>query len=220
VSKFTVLEKTDSNPYQAQIAALEARLAEEKAAGKGPRHPDVIKVRQNLQEVKALAEGASGNTRSAVRSSKNPIYAAAEARVYELESSLAVARQEKRRLEKQVGGAERKAALMPEQLSELRDLQDGYSAAKKDYDQVVAKLKQSEQQVELERASAEARHDLITPPQLEYVDHRSEMRKRAMKSVIAFAGIGFLAVAGWLVYRRKLTLGMLKLPKKTVPASV
>jgi pSer/pThr/pTyr-binding forkhead associated (FHA) protein len=219
VSKFTVLEKTENNPYQSQIAQLEAKLAEERAAGKGPRHPDVIKVQQNLNEVRALAEGATGNTRSAVRSSKNPIYAAAEARVYELESSLGVARQEKARLQSKLKTAQTEAALMPEEESRLEDLQAEFDAAKGEVDRIEAKLRQSEQQVELERASAEARHDLITPPQLEYVDHRAEMRKRATKATIAAGGLSFLLVGAWLVYRRKITLEMLKLPKKTVPVT-
>lgn len=219
VSQFTVLEKTDNNPYQEQIARLEAQLAEERAAGKGPRHPDIIKLQQNLQEVKALAEGSSGNTRSAVRSSKNPIYAAAEARVYQLESSLAVARQEKARVEQQIAAAETKASQLPEQVSRYEDLQEAYEAAKEDYERIADKLEQSEQQVELERASAEARHDLITPPQLEYVDHRSRMRKHAIKAVIVFVGLSFLGVTAYLIYRRRLTLEMLKLPKKSVPAS-
>jgi uncharacterized protein involved in exopolysaccharide biosynthesis len=216
VSKFTVLEKTDNNPYQERIAALEAQLAEERAAGKGPRHPDVIKVQQNLEEVKALARGASGNTQSAVRSSKNPIYAAAEARVYELESSLAVAKQERERLKAQIAEAEQKAAQLPEQVSRLEDLQEEYEEAKEEYDRISTKLRQSQQQVELERASAEARHDLITPPQLEYVDHRERMRMHALKAMILIGAITFLAVLGYLIYRRRLTLEMLKLPKKRV----
>lgn len=219
VSRFTVLEKTDNNPYQERIAALEAQLAAERAAGKGPRHPDVIKVQQNLEEVKALAGGASGNTQSAVRSSKNPIYAAAEARVYELESSLAVARQERERLKKQIAEAETKAAQLPEQVSRFEDIQEEYEEAKEEYDRIASKLRQSEQQVELERASAEARHDLITPPQLEYVDHRTRMRKHAIKAVALFFGITFVSVLGYLVYRRRITLEMLKLPKKRVAAS-
>ena len=216
VSKFTVLEKTDNNPYQERIAALESELAAERAAGKGPRHPDVIKVKQNLEEVKALASGASGNTQSAVRSSKNPIYAEAEARVFELESSLGVARQEAARLKRQIAEAETKASELPEQVSKFEDLQEEYETAKTEYERIIEKLRQTEQQVELERASAEARHDLITPPTLAYVDHRSRMRKHAIKAVLTFSGVAFVGVFFYLVYRRRITGAMLKLPKKQV----
>jgi len=219
VSEFTVQEKTDNNPYQGQIAKLEADLAAERAAGKGPRHPDVKKIQQNLEELRRLAEGSSGNTRTAVRSSKNPIYATAEARVYELQSSLAVARQEKKRLEEEIAEAESKAAEMPEQESQFDELQEEYTAAEEEYDRILAKLRQSEQQVELERASAEARHDLITPPQIEYVDHRSRMRKHAMMATVGAIGVSFLLVALYLVYRKRITLSMLKPPTKSVPVS-
>ncbi|NJK90160.1 MAG: hypothetical protein HC923_12760 [Myxococcales bacterium] len=219
VSPFVVLDRTENNPYQAQIATIEAQLAAERASGKGPKHPDVVKLEESLTSIRRLASGESGNTTSSVRSSKNPIYLTAEANVFQLESSLAVARQERERITEMLKDAEQKVTLLPKQESNFDELDREYKVAKQDYDVILSKLKEAEQQVELERAASEARYDMITPPQVEYVDEATAMKKHATKFAALVTILGFVGLTAYLIYRRKLTLDMLKPSKAAVPAS-
>jgi pSer/pThr/pTyr-binding forkhead associated (FHA) protein len=214
VSAFTVESQTRTNPYASQVAEIEAKLAAAKAAGKGPMHPDVQRLKSNLQRMRQLYEQNKAGQAESVSSVKNPIYAAAEARVFTLEQSLAVARQQKGRLEKELDSMKSRVARLPERESKYADLVREYKAAKEEHLRLLDRVKQAQQQVELERASAEARYDLITPVQLEYVDESAqEQKKMVMYAAAGFVFGGVLIILD-LFRRRKLELGMFMDPRK------
>lgn len=214
VSAFTVLEQTRTNPYAGQIADLNSKLVEARASGKGPMHPDVKRLQGNLERLQSLAAGAKDAPSASVRSSKNPIYAAAEARVFELEQSLAVAKQEKASLESQLAQHERRVSNLPELESKYADLTRAYESAKKEHLRLLDMVKQAQQQVELERASVEARYDLISPVQAELFDVEAYMMKRVTAGTAAGVLLGFFLVTLWLFRVRVLTLDMFIDPKK------
>jgi pSer/pThr/pTyr-binding forkhead associated (FHA) protein/uncharacterized protein involved in exopolysaccharide biosynthesis len=209
VNKYDVGSTSKNNPYAAEVAKSETELASARASGLGPNHPKVKNLEEKLSRLRTLAE-SRGDSTSAVTSRLNPIYAATEARILQAESQLALAQQEKELVQKQIEESSGTASRLPEQEKKYAELVDRAKSSKKELMLMTEKLKIAKQQVELERATAAAKYDLINPPEIMFVDEKALLQKSATMGAGGGLAVSLLLITLWMLIRTKaLTLEML-----------
>ena len=81
------------------------------------------------------------------------------------------------------------------------DLTRSYDATKALHTRIFDQLKTTELQYELERASATARYEIITPPRLEYVSVVKTFVKRAGAAMVAGFALGMVIAAAFQIRR-------------------
>ncbi len=214
--KFDRSETLSVNPYLPQIAEIESQLAEARAAGKGPRHPDVVELENRLDQIKRLSNksGAGGST-GETRMTLNPLYVNTRAEIGRLETLLARYRQEAKSLRKEISEQSEDVEVLPQKEATYEELLAQQKDINEEVGRLSSKLKEARQQVELERSSAEARYDLILEPTIEYVDEKEQMQEAGMKGMVTGFGLAFVLVSYLLIRRREITLEMLtSIPRK------
>lgn len=193
-----------TRPYQAAIVDVNRQLAEARANGLADDHPDVKQLKTKLGELKRLAESAAEGTDSTdVERSRNPIYDDTVDRLQRLRASAAATRQEKERLRLDQERIKAVVDKLPKLEAEYADLTRSYDATKQLHTRIFDQLKTAQLQYELEKASASARYEIITPPRLEYVSHVKNFIKRT--AILTLLGVVLgLGIAVLLQMRRLL----------------
>jgi len=214
--KFDRSETLTVNPYLPQIAEIESELAAAAAAGKGPRHPDVVELKNRLAQIKRLSEksgqgGSTGETRMTI----NQFYVQTRAEIGRLETLLARYKEEAKSLRKEIEESSEDVDVLPQQEATYKELLAEKQNIDEEVDRLSFKLKEARQQVELERSSAEARYDLILAPTLEYVDEKARTQKAGMKGMLGGLALALVLVSYLLIRRGEITLEMLTtIPRK------
>jgi pSer/pThr/pTyr-binding forkhead associated (FHA) protein/uncharacterized protein involved in exopolysaccharide biosynthesis len=179
-----------ARPYEAAISDTRRHLAEAKAAGKGKAHPDVIGLEAQLDQLQRLRDeviqSGRGGGNDIVRS-KNPLYKDARLAVDEAEAAYKIASTELARLTNDLERTKSIVRKLPELQAEYSELNRSYDATKKVHANILEKLNASRIQLEMERASASQRYDLITPPN---VLPRSRVKVMGMRAA-GLAMLGF-----------------------------
>ncbi|MEM1022716.1 MAG: FHA domain-containing protein [Myxococcota bacterium] len=217
--KFDKSETLTVNPYLPQLAEIESALASAKAAGKGPRHPEVVELNNRLAQVKRLSDqsGAGGST-GETRMTLNPMYVRTRDEIGRLQTLVARYKQEAASLEADIAASSDEVDVLPQQEANYKELLASHKRVKDEVDRLSFKLKEARQQVELERSSAEARYDMITEPTLEYVDEKKRTQQAGIKGMIvgfatAFVLVSYLLVRGGLITMKMLTTIPRKQPR-------
>jgi uncharacterized protein involved in exopolysaccharide biosynthesis len=101
-----------------------------------------------------------------------------------LKDKLVTLQAQQARLEQALGQAQKKVddakiESLPELQARYHDLSRDYEAKKKKHDTLFTDLEAKRMQLEMERASVEARYDIITPPTAEEPSVTGAMIKRA-----------------------------------------
>ncbi|MEY4544891.1 MAG: hypothetical protein RL685_1086 [Pseudomonadota bacterium] len=168
------LEK--SKRFEDQVLVVRGKIAEAKARGMTDQHPDIQRLRSEEANLMRLA----AQTAAAEASE-------AEKRVDQetlgLRERLAVLTAQQQRLQTQLGAANKKVdeariESLPELQAHYQDLSRDYETKRKKHDTIVSDLEAKKMQLELERASARALYDVITPPTPEPPSMTSAMFKR------------------------------------------
>lgn len=182
-----------TRPYQQAIVDVNRQLAEARANGLADDHPDVKQLNTKLAELKRLAsDAASGNDSTDVERSRNPIYDDTADRLQRLRASAAATRQEKERLRQDQERIKGIVDKLPKLEAEYADLTRSYDATKALHTKIFEQLKTAQLQYELEKASASARYEIITPPRLEYVSYVKNFAKRAALLCVVGIALGFV----------------------------
>lgn len=189
----TTTEKFN-NVYQGPISAKRRQLVEARASGKGPKHPDIVRLQKEIEELKNLAK-QSKNEAAGTVSEINPAYRALQTSLRQLQLKEAVARRELAKVTKNIRNLRSDVKRLPELEARHSDLTRSYSAAQEKYKRIYEKLSTAKIQLQLERASAAARYDIISPPTLEFIDEKQKMTKRAMMGAAAGVFFGLLIAA-------------------------
>ena len=179
-----------ARPFESAISEIKRQLAEARAAGKGNAHPDVVRFKEQLAELERLRDetmerGNSGGSNLA--KSKNPLYKDARLAVDEAEAAHKIASAELSRLTNDLKRTETIVRKLPELQAEYSELNRSYDATKKVHANILEKLNASRIQLEMERASASQRYDLITPPN---VQPQSRIKTMGIRGA-ALAMLGF-----------------------------
>jgi uncharacterized protein involved in exopolysaccharide biosynthesis len=182
-----------ARPYEGAIADLKRRMAEAKAAGKGAQHPDIISLKDQLAELEKLRDEVmtSGSSTPKITRSDNPLYKDARLQADAAEAGHAIATAELSRLTNDLERTKKIVAKLPELQAEYSELQRSYEAVKKVHANLFEKLTASRIQLEMERKSAAARWDVITPPNVQPV---SRVKTVAMRGAMGAAAGFFLGL--------------------------
>jgi len=112
-------------------------------------------------------------------------------RLQRLRASAAATRQEKERLRLDQARIKAVVDKLPKLEADYADLTRSYDATKQLHTRIFDQLKTAQLQYELEKASASARYEIITPPRLEYVSHVKNFVKRTLILCIVGLVLGF-----------------------------
>ena len=187
-------ERTMSDPYRDVIAMKNQRLVEARAAGKGPLHPDVQRLERELKELKRLSKKAQTEAKETV-TALNPTYRriAEQLRGYQLSETVAL--KELAKIDRRLKNIRGVVARLPELEARHAELTRSYGAAQEKYKRIYDQLSTAKIQLELERASAAARYDIISPPNLEFLDPMKKMIQRGVMGLVGGIIFGMLIAA-------------------------
>lgn len=174
-----------ARPYEDAITDVKRQLAAARAAGKGDRHPEVIDLQAQLARFEELRDQVLDQGGTTIAKHKNPIYESARQSLEEAQAAHKIAQAELARLTNDLERAEQIAAELPRLQQEYSELTRSYQATKSVHDTLFEKLNASRIQLEMERSSASARYDIITPPN---VSPHSPIRTMVLRG----AALGFL----------------------------
>ena len=192
-----------ARPYEDAIADVKRDLAAARAAGKGPDHPDVKTLKAQKEKLEALRDEVidKGTSKSVVREA-NPVYESRRLALDDASTSLKVAQAEMARLTNDIKRTEKIVAELPRLQQEYTELTRSYEATQRIHANLFEKLTSSKIQLDMERASASGRYDVITPPNVEPVSKLKTVIKRA--GVLGFLGFIFGIGIGLLRDLRRL----------------
>ncbi len=168
------LEK--SKRFEDQVLSVRGKIAEAKARGMTDQHPEVQRLRsEEAQLMRLAAQTAAAEASEAEKRVDQETLA--------LRERLAVLTAQQQRLQQQLGAANKKVdeariESLPELQAHYQDLSRDYEIKRKKHDTIAADLEGKKMQLELERASARALYDIITPPTPEPPSMTSAMVKR------------------------------------------
>ncbi len=187
-------ERTTSDPYRAVIATKNQQLVEAKASGKGDLHPDVQRLKQELEELEKLSEKARKEAQESV-TAPNPTYEriAEQLRSYQLSETVAL--KELAKLDRRIADVRKVVSRLPELEAKHAALTRYYGAAQEKYKRIYDQLSTAKIQLELERASAAAKYDIISPPYLQFIDPKKKLIQRIIVGLVAGIFLGCLLTA-------------------------
>jgi uncharacterized protein involved in exopolysaccharide biosynthesis len=181
-----------SRPYQDAIVETRRKLGERRSAGLGEEHPEVVRLRKQIEELERLSQGALAAEGSELESKVNPLHKALRDRVTELEVRRTAAEKELQRVSGELGLVDKVVRELPEVEARYSELTRSYAATKDLHGRLFERFKASELQLELERASAAARYEIVTAPQLEM----RSLRKTVLLRVLVGGVVGLIAAIG------------------------
>ena len=184
----------ETRPYQSAIVDINRQIAEARASGMDEEHPEVQRLNAQAEELRRLAaSGDGGETESERR--RNPAYEALQDNLRQLEVAERTAIGESARIKRDLERVKAVVDKLPRLEADYSGLMRSYDATKDLHTRIFQQLKTTELQLELERASAVARYDIITPPALEFTSPVVGVLRRAvLLSFVGFA-LGLLFAA-------------------------
>jgi uncharacterized protein involved in exopolysaccharide biosynthesis len=191
-----------TRPYQAAVVDVNRQLAEARARGLASDHPDIRQLNSKLEELKRLErDAATSADDTEVERTRNPIYENSLDRLQRLRAASAATVTERARLREDRERIKQIVDRLPQLEAQYADLTRSYDATKQLHTRIFDQLKTTQLQYELERASAQARYEIITAPRLEYVSSVKVFGKRAMIATMIGLALG-AAIALALQLRR------------------
>jgi pSer/pThr/pTyr-binding forkhead associated (FHA) protein len=169
------LEK--SKVFEAQVLAVRGKIAEAKARGLTDQHPDIQRLQSEETNLQRLAaQTAQAEASEAERQ--------VDAESLQLKEKLNTLLLQQSRLQAALGQANKKVddariESLPELQAHYQDLSRDYEAKKKKHDALFADLEAKKMSLEMERASAKAHYDIITPPTPQEPSMTATMIKRS-----------------------------------------
>lgn len=195
-----------SGPVETMKAEL-SRLQAEKFELMGrytEKYPDVVKIDQEIKQTQQLLAAATASKPSLGKggndqqSSETTDPTRKDAAVVQLNSQLEANRIEKendlaeeKRLESQIEEYEHRLNLTPVREEQLTELMRGYDEAKRHYDELLSKKKDSEMATSLIRRQQGQRFRIIDPPSLPTMPSNKGRLKISLGGLVAGLGIGF-----------------------------
>lgn len=183
-----------ARPYEDALSDVKKQLAEARASGKGAQHPDVLKLESQLKKFEELRDDVMDHGTTKLRKEKNPIYEHARQQLDDAEAAHQIALAELGRLTNDVKKTEKIVSELPRLQQEYSELTRSYEATQTIHNNLVEKVTASQIQLDMERASASARFDIITPPNVVAISATKTMLMRGV--ALGFVGIFFGVALG------------------------
>lgn len=197
-----------NNPYQAQIATANSKIAAARAAGKGDQHPDIVALKAELEELKQLSRDPKLTAPNA-QMSLNQNYQRLESQIHGDQATLQSTRRQIAEIEKLLEKERGDIAKLPEAEAKLLELSGDFERAEREHDLLLKKLKNAELQLERERVRADSQYQVLVEPRLE---HKPAGKVRMIRLAVGgFGGFALsFAIASLILLRSgRLTLSMI-----------
>jgi uncharacterized protein involved in exopolysaccharide biosynthesis len=185
----------NTQPYQQAIVDVNRRIAEMKSRGFGEDHPEVVKLRAEAGELDRLARQAARGGATELEQRRNPAYTSLQDSLRRMEASYKSAHSDRARIAKDLEKVRGIVDKLPQLEAKYAELTRSYDATKSLHTRIFNQLKTTELQLELERASAAARYDIISPPHVGYSSPVKAVGKRAGMGGGAGLALGLLFAA-------------------------
>lgn len=152
------------------IADLEKQLADLRVKFTD-KHPDVIRVRQTLDDLYKIRDEERRKASKAARSSGgsldvNPVYQQMRVALSTAEAELAASKAKLAEKQQAVGYLKRMVDTIPEVEAQLNRLNRDYAVVKKQYDGLVQSLESARLSEEVQAGNEQVTFDVIEPPRL------------------------------------------------------
>lgn len=169
------------NHYKRALAEIQLDLVKERSGGKGPDHPDIVRLERRLRELQVKSDAASDDPTS-YETARNPIHTQIQNEERNLQVQEQLAQQQLAYYRSEIAKTEILVANLPELEAERSDLMRNYETDNAQYKKMLAQLQVVQIQLSLERASTAARYTIISAPHLVYLDKN--------KKAMVFGGLG------------------------------
>ncbi len=186
----------DARPYASNIANVNKQLAEALSAGKGPEHPDVIALETEKRTLESMRDKVLREGTTKVTKYNNPAYRAARSQLDQAEAAQRVAQADLARVTKELEETDGTVKNLPRLQAEYTDLSRNQATIQRQYDELFAQLNGTRVRLDLERAQAAARYEIITPPNVIPVSRLKTLLIRGAMGTFAglFLGLGLGAL--------------------------
>lgn len=185
----------NAQPYETALVEARRRLADAQARGLGEQHPEVISTRDQISKYEKLAQEARNRQGTALDKAANPALIAERRRVDELEVLARSTGTELGQVNAQLQRLDSIVNKMPEVEARYAQLSRSYAANKEQHTKLFEQLRTSQLQLELERTSAKARYEVLSPPKSSGVPLRKALLIHTLVGAILGLLIGAIIVA-------------------------
>ncbi len=199
----------EATPYKQALIEVNRKLSEDKAKGLGDEHPDVIALNDQAARLRELVKQTQNRKLEGVELQANQGLKELQHKVADLEVASKSASAELGEVGGQLGRLEQIVKKMPDVEARYAELSRSYSVNKDLQTQLYDKLRNSQIQLEFQRASAAARYEVVVPPKSFGVPIRKQLLLRAAIG----AGIGLILAALFATFR-EIRRFILDLPKR------
>jgi uncharacterized protein involved in exopolysaccharide biosynthesis len=193
----------NAQPYELSLTEVRRKLGEARAKGFGPDHPEVQALTKQQSELQRMADEARRTEASVLDREANPGLVELRNRVGDLAvaskgigAELGEVSAQIKRIDDIVGAA-------PEVEARYAQLTRSYDSTREIHGKLFERLRTSQLRLELERTSANARYEVISPPESSGVPLRKALLMRAGAGIVVGLGAG-LALAIVVELRRRL----------------
>lgn len=188
-----------SAPYEAGISEVRRNIAAARAKGYTDEHPDLKKMLQEEQSLIRLRDGTVGSETTDVDRRTNPEHKRLTVEAGSLKIAMETARQELGQINERLSEVAEVSGAMPAVEAELgakiRDVENSKSL----HDRLYEQLKAKELELQFERASVEARYEVMSAPEAYPVNRKLSTGIRvAAGAVLGLIFALFVGAIHWL----------------------
>lgn len=170
-----VISTQRAQPYQSAIVDINCQISRAKAGGMTEKHPELIRLRKLTGLLKALSLSTNKQSKTEIERTRNPIYESIQDSIYQLEISYDVASKKLDRINQDLVAMKEIVRKLPRLEALYAELTRDYNTNSQIYEQILKQLKVTQVQLDLERASVEARYDIFSPTHIEFTSFKKTL---------------------------------------------
>jgi uncharacterized protein involved in exopolysaccharide biosynthesis len=182
-------------PFEAALVDVKRRLSEARAKGLGEQHPDVVALVKQQENLERLSSEAKAREATGLERNANTGLTDLKNRVTDLEVSARGTGAELGEVNAQLSRLDGIVKTMPEVEARYAELTRSYAANKEMHSKLFEDLRHAQLNLDLERASARARYEVISPVESSGVPLRQALVKGALVGGVLGLAIGALIAA-------------------------
>ncbi|HEY8945309.1 MAG TPA: FHA domain-containing protein [Polyangiaceae bacterium] len=185
-----------AQPYEQGLIEVKRKLSELRGKGLGDQHPEVAALRKQETDLQRLADAARAKESSVLDRNANVGLVELKNKVMDLDVAVRGTQAELGAVSGQITRLDGILSKTPEVESKWAELTRTYTVSKDQHDQLSTQLRAAQLKLDLERTSARARYEVLSPPQTSGV----EMRKALLKGTAIGVALGLILGAGIAAY--------------------
>ena len=175
----SALQMQNAAPYEQSLVEVRRKIGEARAKGLGPQHPELLALNKQQAELEAMAKQARASKANELDLKANPGLTDLRNRVSDLDVGARGAGAALGEVNAQLARLDAIWKDMPEVEAQYAQLTRVYNSSRELHSKLFERLRTSQVQLELERSSAAARYEVVSPPEASGVPLRKEVFKRA-----------------------------------------